>query len=57
MYGLAAYEAQLQRPEEIRRELAAIRLEKAALEDRETHTYVVRDLSWELTRHLETLDS
>ena len=57
MYGLAAYEAQLQRPEEIRRELAAIRLEKAALEDRETRTYVVRDLSWELTRYLETLDS
>ena len=34
MYGLAEYEAQRQRPEEIRREMAAIRLEKAAREAR-----------------------
>jgi hypothetical protein len=57
MYGLAEYEAQRQRPEEIRREVVAIRLEKAAREDRETQPYVVRDLSWEFTRYLDTLDS
>jgi hypothetical protein len=57
MYGLAEYEAQRRRPEEIRREVAAIRLGKAAREDRETRPYVVRDLSWEFARYLDTLDS
>ena len=56
MYGLAEYEAQRQRPEEIRREVAAIRLEKAARKDRRTRPYVVRDLSWELARFLDAED-
>ena len=37
-------------PEEIRREVALIRLEKAALVNREGGSGLWRDLSWELAR-------
>jgi hypothetical protein len=56
MYGLAEYEVWRQRPEELREEVAAARLEKTARANRETRPYVVRDLSWELARYLETED-
>ena len=57
MYGMNQHEAWRQRSEEIRQELAADRLEKMARENRETRPYVVRDLSWELARYLDTEDS
>jgi hypothetical protein len=44
MYGLAEYEVLEQRHDEIR----------GRVEDRETGSYVVRDLSWEFTRYLDT---
>jgi hypothetical protein len=54
MHGLGEYEVWRQRREEIRKEVAAARLEKMARENRETRPYVVRDLSWELARYLDT---
>jgi hypothetical protein len=57
MYVMNQHEAWRQRSEEIRQELAADRLEKMARENRETRPYVVRDLSWELARFLDTQDS
>lgn len=59
MYGLAKYEdSSPQSHEEIRREVAVGRLEKLAHENREIRPYVatavVRDLSWELARYLDT---
>ncbi len=54
MHELAEYEALRQRHEEMRREVAMKRRAKTAGEDRETRPYVVRDLSWELARYLET---
>jgi hypothetical protein len=57
MYGMNQHEAWRQRSEEIRQELAADRLEKMARENRETRPYVVRDLSWELARFLDTQES
>jgi len=54
MYATNQREAQRQRSEEIRQEIAADRLRKTARENRETRPYVVRDLSWELVRYLQT---
>ena len=54
MYGLAKYEVLAQRHEEIRREVAEERPIRMAREKRETVPYVVRDLSWELARYLDT---
>lgn len=50
MYGTVQYEAWRQRPQEIGQELAMIRLEKAARENGETTTGLLRDLRWELAR-------
>ena len=49
MYELAEY-GQVQLYRENGREVATVR------EDRETSPYVVRDLSWELARYIETED-
>ena len=54
MYGLAEYEDLQQRHEEIRPEVAMKRPTRMARENRETRPYVVRDLSWELARYLDT---
>jgi hypothetical protein len=54
MHGLGEYEVWRQRREEIRKEVAMARLAKTARANRETRPYVVRDLSWELARYLET---
>ena len=56
MYGLAEYEVLGQRHEEIRREVAKERPTRMAREERETGPYVMRDLSWELARYLDTED-
>lgn len=53
MYGLAKYEGLRQPHEEIRGEAATERPTMAP-EDRERMPYVVRDLSWELARYLDT---
>jgi hypothetical protein len=50
MYGMVQQEDWRQYPEEIRREVALIRLEKAALVNREGGSGLWRDLSWELAR-------
>ncbi len=54
MYGLAKHKDLRQRHKEIQHELAVARLEKLARANRETRPYVVRDLSWELARYLDT---
>ena len=54
MYGLAKYEFKRQRHEEIRREVAVVRPTRVAREERQSRPYVVRDLSWELARYLDT---
>jgi hypothetical protein len=51
MYGLAEYEAWRQRPEEIRREVAAIRLQKSARTGREGRFRLMGDTRWELDRY------
>ncbi len=56
MYGLANYEVLRQRREGIRREVARERPTRMARKERETVPYVVRDLSWELARYLDTED-
>ena len=56
MYGLDEYEVLHQYPEEIRQEVAVARLEKLAPANCEPTSYVVRDLSWELARYLDTRD-
>ena len=48
MYGMAQQEAWRLRPEEIRREVAALRLEKAT---REGRFRLVGDTKWELERY------
>jgi hypothetical protein len=53
MHGLAEYEA-LQPHEEIQREAATEHPAVTARANRETRPYVVRDLSWELARYLDT---
>lgn len=50
MYGMAQQEVWWQRPEEIRRQVAAFRLEKAAGENRGEGSGIWADLSWELAR-------
>ena len=54
MHGLDEFEVWEQRREEIRKEVAVARPEKMARANRETMPYVVRDLSWELARYLDT---
>jgi hypothetical protein len=56
MYGLAEYEVPRQRHERVRGGVAMGRPTTMAREDRETRPYVVRDLSWELARYLDTED-
>jgi hypothetical protein len=51
MYALAQQEVWRQHPEDIRREVAAIRLEKAARANRKGGWVLRRDLGWELTRY------
>ncbi len=51
MYGMAEYEVWRQRPEEIRQEVAAYRLEKTARANREAKPGLWRDLRWELARY------
>jgi hypothetical protein len=53
MYELAEHRI-LQPHEEKGREVATERVEKEARSYRQTEPYVVRDLSWELARYLET---
>ena len=50
MYGMALNEAWRRRPEEIRQEVAAIRLEKALRADRGRGSDVGRNLRWEIAR-------
>ena len=50
MYGLAQQEAWRHRPEEIRQEMTAIRLENALRADRERASGLLQDLKWELAR-------
>jgi hypothetical protein len=50
MYGLVQQEAWRHRPEEIRQEVAAIRLEKALRADRGRGSSPGRDLRWEIAR-------
>jgi hypothetical protein len=50
VYGIVQHEAWRQRPAEIRQELAMIRLEQEARENRETTPGLLRDLGWELAR-------
>ena len=56
MYGLVQNEAWRQRPEEIRQEVAAYRLEKMARANREARPGLWRDLRWELARYLDAED-
>jgi hypothetical protein len=51
MYGIAEYEAWGQRPEEIRQEVAVIRLEKMVHANREAKPGLRWDLRWELARY------
>ncbi len=51
MYGIAQQEAWRLRPEEIRREVAALRLEKTAREGREGRFRLVGNTKWELERY------
>ena len=50
MYGMVQQEAWRQRPEEIRQQVAALRLEKSLRANREEGSGLWRDLSWELAR-------
>ena len=50
MYGMVQQEAWSNRPEEIRQEVAALRLEKALRANSEGGSGLWRDLSWELAR-------
>jgi len=54
MYGLGEYEVWRQRREEIKQEVAVARLTRMARANSETRPYVVRDLSWEFARYLDT---
>ena len=51
MYGMAEYEAWRLRPEEIGREVAALRLEKSAREGREKRFRLMGGTKWELERY------
>ena len=50
MYGMVQQEAWRQRPEEIRQEVAAYRLEKALRENRDGRFRLLGDTRWELER-------
>jgi hypothetical protein len=50
MYGMAQQDVWRQRPEEIRRQVAALRLEKTLRANREGGAGFWRDLSWEMAR-------
>ena len=54
MHFRTEYDIGRQRREDIRQEVAVGRLEKLARANREISPYVVRDLSWELARYLDT---
>jgi hypothetical protein len=56
MYESAEYHLWRQRSEEILHEVATNRLERNLRANRETRPYVVRDLSWEFARLLDTHD-
>ena len=56
MYESAEYHLWRQHSEEIRHKVATIRLERNLRANRETTPYVVRDLSWEFARFLDTHD-
>ena len=56
MNYLTEFQASRQRNEDKQVEVAVDRTAAMALEDRETRPYVVRDLSWELARYLDTQD-
>ena len=51
MHGMAEYEVWRQRPEELRREMAAIRLQKTARMGREGRFRFMGDTRWELERY------
>ena len=51
MYALAHHEVWRQHPEQIRREVSGIRLEKAARADGKRESGLARDLGWELARY------
>ena len=51
MYGIAQQEAWRQSPEEIRREVAHIRLEKTLRVNREGRFRLMGDTRWELERY------
>jgi hypothetical protein len=51
MHGMAEYEVWRQRPEELRREMAAIRLQKTARMGREGRFRLMGDMRWELERY------
>jgi hypothetical protein len=51
MYALAQQESWRQRSEEIRREVSAIRLEKAERANRNGESGLRRDLEWEFARY------
>jgi ribosomal protein L15E len=50
MYGMVQQEVWRQRPEEIRQQVAALRLEKALRADRRRGSGPGRDLGWEISR-------
>jgi len=56
MDSLAEYEVPRQHHEDTRGEVATERPATMPREDREAVPYVVRDLSWALTRYLDTED-
>jgi hypothetical protein len=56
MYELAEYQGSKPH-QEYGREVTMERPTNTAREDRETRPYLVRDLSWELARYLDTQDS
>ena len=51
MHGMAEYEAWRQRPEELRREMAAIRLQKTARMARVGRFRLLGGTRWELERY------
>ena len=51
MYGMAQQEAWRQRPEEIRQQVAALRLEKTLRANREGRLRLMEDTKWELERY------
>jgi hypothetical protein len=51
MYALTQHEVWRQRPEEIRQEVAALRLEKPLRANRGGRLRLMEDTKWELERH------